>query len=1044
MKKNIITDKITPCCGLPFSVTYWWVSNLLLKSENDRKFVLSQIKQNGSISMDGWETLINSGTLEFDANLTKSKFLAWFNCGRNPTCEQLKTIIESYKVGFLPTNDSPINTATIDGYFQGLRLEGTTYTKEQINALIDSDSVPLGNITPTTTFQNNVSSWGFAQAGLYPNIGGLLVEENTFAIVTKKENGSFESTIIELPDNSSKTQQWEQDVANLGVYKVGSIVYNNGVNYRVKNGVSSTMEEPSAISNDWEAYSFLEDFKKNAFSISGYVSKIDGNVVFDNEFSSSTFLKIKDFGNLVVTGYSGATDNASFVSFYDEKLNFIKSYNTNVSGWVTRVNVPENEIPLKTKYVKVTRHKNQEAFVLGVEYLLNANYWSEFIQAKNENNLQKYIDNENGFFSIRGFINKNNGLLISDDSFFSTRFLKLDNTKDIIVNGYSGKNDNASLISFYDKDFNFISSYNANIAGTIENHTIPKNLFPQNAIYIKATASNLHTTRNVQNVIKNLTANDLFNYDNYLQKKIENIKYVDKNEGYFSIKGYVNKNNGLLISTDSFFSTRFLKLDNTKDIIVNGYSGKNDNASLISFYDKDFNFISSYNANIAGTIENHTIPKNLFPQNAIYIKATASNLHTTRNVQNVDISVTANDLFNYDMYLEKRIETRYTKATLPFEDTVVIENYLGNYENIHPKVLYFPQGLWGFKFWMAYTPFPHEWDKDENPCIAVSSDGYNWTIPSGHENPLAFAPQNGYNSDTHLVFRSDTQTLECWYRPFDTPTLTAKLMRRTTVNGFEWTPAEEIQGITGVLSPSIIFEDGRYKIWYPNATKTIYSVFSELGNPTGWSTPVAKELNIYAWHMDVIRSEKGLEFFIQGWEEGKGSNFESDFFYLVEDGIADNNAVKVLDKHNLPAYRDGLYFGLYRGSIVKVGDVYWVFYTYRRTDGYQGMILGQTKDIYRILPYNRSIETESNNVVIEENGTISELYVHSAKTIFVKNCDVVIESFTGCEPNSLIKIVISNGSCTLQNSDRIDKTISKNDGIINIIPVSSREVIVVE
>ena len=400
MQKNSITNKITPCCNLPFSVVYWWISNLELSSQNDRKFILSQLRQDGSISINGWKTLINSGTLEIDANLTKPNFLAWFDCGKNPDCEKLTTIIEAYKVGFLPENDSPINVATIDGYFEGLRLEGSTYTKEQINSLIDSNAVLLGNITPTTIFQNNVASWGFAQAGFYPNIGGLLVEENTFAIVTKKENGSFESTIVQLPDNSSKTKQWKQDVANLGVYKADSIVYNNGVNYRVKSGVSSTTEEPSAIANDWEAYSFLEDFKKNAFSVSGYVSKIDGNVVFDTEFSSSTFLRIKDFGNLVVSGYSGASDNASLVSFYDEKLNFIKSYNTNVSGWVTRVKVPENEIPLKTKYVKVSRHKNQEAFVLGVEHLLNANYWSEFIQAKNENNLQKYINNG---FNLRPF-----------------------------------------------------------------------------------------------------------------------------------------------------------------------------------------------------------------------------------------------------------------------------------------------------------------------------------------------------------------------------------------------------------------------------------------------------------------------------------------------------------------------------------------------------------------------------------------------------------------------------------------------------------------
>ena len=98
MQKNIITNKITPCCGLPFSVIYWWVSNLTLNSESDRQFILSKISQNGKISIDGWKVLINSGTLEADASLTKAEFLAWFNCERQPSCEQLKIIIEAFKI----------------------------------------------------------------------------------------------------------------------------------------------------------------------------------------------------------------------------------------------------------------------------------------------------------------------------------------------------------------------------------------------------------------------------------------------------------------------------------------------------------------------------------------------------------------------------------------------------------------------------------------------------------------------------------------------------------------------------------------------------------------------------------------------------------------------------------------------------------------------------------------------------------------------------------------------------------------------------------
>ena len=98
MQKNIITNKITPCCGLPFSVMYWWVTNLTLNTESDRQYIISKLSQNGTLRVDAWKVLINSGTLEADASLTKAEFLAWFDCERQPSCEQLKLIVEGFRI----------------------------------------------------------------------------------------------------------------------------------------------------------------------------------------------------------------------------------------------------------------------------------------------------------------------------------------------------------------------------------------------------------------------------------------------------------------------------------------------------------------------------------------------------------------------------------------------------------------------------------------------------------------------------------------------------------------------------------------------------------------------------------------------------------------------------------------------------------------------------------------------------------------------------------------------------------------------------------
>ena len=52
---------------------------------------------------------------------------------------------------------------------------------------------------------------------------------------------------------------------------------------------------------------------------------------------------------------------------------------------------------------------------------------------------------------------------------------------------------------------------------------------------------------------------------------------------------------------------------------------------------------------------------------------------------------------------------------------------------VHPDVLYFPDGMDGYKYWMVYTPYPPE--STEDPSIVRSNDGINWT-DTGISNPV--------------------------------------------------------------------------------------------------------------------------------------------------------------------------------------------------------------------------------------------------------------------------------------------------------------------
>lgn len=82
----------------------------------------------------------------------------------------------------------------------------------------------------------------------------------------------------------------------------------------------------------------------------------------------------------------------------------------------------------------------------------------------------------------------------------------------------------------------------------------------------------------------------------------------------------------------------------------------------------------------------------------------------------------------------------------------------------HPSVVFIPGGWNGWRFWMAYTPYPNADSKYENPCIAVSNDGDNWELPNGATNPLIQKPSGGYNADTHLVMSPNYSKMYLIYR----------------------------------------------------------------------------------------------------------------------------------------------------------------------------------------------------------------------------------------------------------------------------------------
>ena len=152
----------------------------------------------------------------------------------------------------------------------------------------------------------------------------------------------------------------------------------------------------------------------------------------------------------------------------------------------------------------------------------------------------------------------------------------------------------------------------------------------------------------------------------------------------------------------------------------------------------------------------------------------------------------------------------------------IISSY-GDDQAFHPKVLNFEKPWNGYRYWMAYTPYPGADQRKENPHVCVSNDRIHWKPFEGEGKAVSLDPltpfedpDKQYNSDTHLVYRKDIDTLECYWRQVDNRTRIDKIMKRTTTDGIHWSKAQNVlvsdARTDRILSPAIIYENGRYKM----------------------------------------------------------------------------------------------------------------------------------------------------------------------------------------------------------------------------------------
>lgn len=272
-------------------------------------------------------------------------------------------------------------------------------------------------------------------------------------------------------------------------------------------------------------------------------------------------------------------------------------------------------------------------------------------------------------------------------------------------------------------------------------------------------------------------------------------------------------------------------------------------------------------------------------------------------------------------------------------DTIIgLDNYTGNYQNTHPKVLYFSQQLFGHKYWMAYTPYPYGKPEYENPSIAYSDNGKVWHNIRCNPIDKPKSKEGKYNSDAHLVYNNRTGKLETWFRYADEANESETIYRMTSTNGQIWNNKEELHTLYGAhcsrcLSPTIIYNGDKYQIWVVNAQKKVIEYYESLLG-TDWEYVRSIDLSYETdtmtgytpWHLDVIHADGRYQMVVMA------KHPQKDVLWTLFYTESTDNKDWTPPTELLSPRKGHWDENLYRSSLVKIDGGYALYYAGRRAN----------------------------------------------------------------------------------------------------------------
>lgn len=200
---------------------------------------------------------------------------------------------------------------------------------------------------------------------------------------------------------------------------------------------------------------------------------------------------------------------------------------------------------------------------------------------------------------------------------------------------------------------------------------------------------------------------------------------------------------------------------------------------------------------------------------------------------------------------------------------LTIPTYEGSNQPVHPSVVVIPAGWNGYKYWMAFTPYPNGDSTKENPSILVSNDCITWTLFPTATNPVVAAPGTGWNADPILVFTGTA--LRLYYSHYGTAPIKSYWIE--TTDGITWSVATECTGVGATLTDGGIVRISATE-WIATpaqGTRFTHERYTSVDG-TVWvvDRPVVHNLGGTIFHSQLLFDGAGIHFLTNsgGWQNG--------------------------------------------------------------------------------------------------------------------------------------------------------------------------------